>query len=308
MGIHHATADDVIERCDRLAQQSLRLRPGQSQLAAFDADGTLWGPDVAEILWKRLIAERALSPKAVAPLARAIRGCGAEPARDAYLDYATLEALHRSGDCSEETMARVMLQGLAGITEDDLYLHAARATGLVTELQAADLAAAGKMLSALREFGYRVIVVSASPRWVVEVAVGPLGVSPEDVIAGCVAVVDGVLTDGVLEPLPHGKGKVQAILRRFGVVPRVALGNTLGDLPMLEATSHLRVLVNPTDDLVDACEGIRGTTWAMGLIGAPGVTSTSPARRVASARIAGFAGAGDQPAGRPRPRRPSPQG
>ncbi len=295
MGIHRTTVHDVIEHCGRLAREAHRLRPDQHQLAAFDADGTLWGPDVAELLWERLVSSRALTPAAAAPVARALRQCGEEPSRDPFRDYPVLEALFRSGRCAEETMARVMLQGLAGLREEDLYDHARAAIAAASELQEARIAGTRRMLTEMRALGYRVIVVSASPRWVVEVAVEPLGVTSEDILAGQVAVVEGTLTDGILEPLPYGKGKIQAILRRFGSVPRVALGNALSDLAMLEATSHLRVLVNPTEELLSACEKIHGTTWSMGLLG----VAAQAGKRAAVANAGALTTAPHQPK-RPR--------
>ena len=281
--LQQTTVEGLVDQCRRMALHARRMRPEQTPLAAFDADGTLWGPDVAELLWERLRANKLLSKKATAALARAVRSCGHEPARDPYRDYATLQRLHRSGHCSPATMTRVMLQGLAGLHEEDVYLHSLKAIASAKELQAAHLATAGKMLAELRAQGYRVVVVSGSPRWTVEVAVEPLGVDREDIIAGEVAVVDGVLTDGVLDPLPLGQGKVQAILRRFNRVPRVAVGNGLADLAMFEATSHLRVLVNPTDELVRACDGIRGTTWSMGV---PGTRPAAKQRARKEMRVA----------------------
>src|SRR5262245_47722619 len=97
MSIRRATYQDIVRHCDLLAQQGQRLRPGSSPLAALDADGTLWGPDIAELLWQRLVKERALNRRGGAPLARAVRECGGEPCRDAYEDYGTLVALHRAG-------------------------------------------------------------------------------------------------------------------------------------------------------------------------------------------------------------------
>lgn len=283
MSIRRATLPEIVQRCDHLAQQGKRLRPGQSPIAALDADGTLWGPDVAELLWRRLISQRALHRRAAAPIARALRDCGAEPKRDPYVDYEQLCVLHRAGLVPQETMVRAMLAGLAGLREETLYLSCVEVVSEAGELNSLDGGGTRRMIDELRELGYRVIVVSGSPRWAVEVAVRPLGIPPEDVLAGQVAVVDGALTDGIIEPLPWGKGKVQSILRRFGVVPRISMGNGLGDLPMLEATSHLRILVDPTDELKTACEEIKGATWSVSLL-APRATSH---RHAAVARAAG---------------------
>ena len=267
MSIRRATPEDVVSHCDRLARQGQRLRPDQSLIAALDADGTLWSPDVAELLWRRLTRAGALQRAGIAPIARALREAGGSPRREASADYEQLAAMHRAGRVRRETMVRVMLAGLAGMREEDLYEHAAEMVFAHDELRALGEGKARRMVDDLRGVGFRVIVVSGSPRWAVEVAVRPLGIEPQDVIAGQVAVVEGTLTDGILEPLPWGGGKVQSILRRFGAVPRVSMGNGLSDLPMLEATCDLRILVDPTDELLSACEEIRGATWAVSLLG-----------------------------------------
>jgi phosphoserine phosphatase len=264
MSIRRAPLQDLFDRCERLAQQGHRLRPGQPLLAAFDADGTLWAADVAEILWDRLISERALDRRAVAPIARALRACGVEPSRDPYSDYPRLMDLFRGGRCTEEIMARVMLEGLAGLREEDVYVHALKAVTANGEVSEAMAGEASRLMDHLRRLGYQIVVVSGSPRWAVEVAVQPLGVQTSEVLAGQVAVVDGVLSDEVLEPLPLGQGKIQSILRRFGRVPLVAAGNGVGDLAMLEGASHLRFLFNPTSELVRAADEMRTVTWSLG--------------------------------------------
>ena len=292
MSIRRATPEDVVSHCDRLAQQGQRLRPDQSLIAALDADGTLWSADVAELLWQRLTRQGALQRTGGAAIARALRESGGVPKREACADFEQLAALCRAGRVHRETMVRVMLAGLAGMREDDLYGHAAEIVSAHDELRALGEGKARRMVDDLRGVGFRVIVVSGSPRWAVEVAVRPLGIEPQDVIAGQVAVVNGILTDGIIEPLPWGRGKVQSILRRFGAVPRVSMGNGLSDLPMLEATCDLRILVDPTDELLSACEEIRGATWAVSLLG----QKRSPQRAVTARAGAHPKSTGPRPA------------
>ncbi|HEY3175373.1 MAG TPA: HAD family hydrolase [Candidatus Polarisedimenticolia bacterium] len=301
MSIRRANFHDVVEHCDRLARQGQRLRPDQQPIVAFDADGTLWGPDVAELLWQRLIDQGALDRRAEAPLARALRQLGAEPAREPHADFTQLMELYRGGRCPEETLVRVMLQGLVGLREEDLYAHSVEAIASSDELTRMREGEPRLMIDRIRCLGFRAIVVSGSPRWAVEVAVRPIGIEPGDIIAGQVAVVHGVLTDGIIEPLPYGRGKIQAILRRYGTVPRVCLGNSLGDLAMFRATSDLRILVNPTDDLILACEEIPGATWSMRM---PGAALAAPAGKRAAARAASSHGGPAHLTGKP-PRRPT---
>ncbi len=263
MSVRQATVADVIERCHRVARDAVRLRPGQPRIAAFDADGTLWKSDLAALLWDRLLEHRALHGRASAPLARAVRALGAEPARDPYADFATLRALQTAGFCPEPLMARVRLAGMAGLEEQVVVAHAAAALEACAELRGAPAAGSIGMIETLRGQGYRVIVASLAPRWVVETAARHFGIEPADIVAGEVAVVAGRLTDDVIEPFPHGPGRIQAILKRCGSVPKVAAGSALADLQMLEAASHVRLLVDPSADLLEACEAAGGTMWFM---------------------------------------------
>lgn len=306
MSIRRASYSDVLEECARLAQNGQRLRPGQSPLAAFDADGTLWAADVAEVLWARLVDNKALHPRAAAPMARALRSCGKEPARDPYEDFGQLMNLYRSGGCPEETMVRAMLEGLVGLAEKDLLDHCGAAVAETKGFETHESAGVARMIAELRRLGFRVIVVSGSPRWAVECAVRRFGVEPADVLAGQVAVVDGVLTDGIIEPLPYGPGKIQAILRRLGTVPQVAVGNTLGDLAMLEATSHLKLIVNASQALAKACEQSRGYTWSLGLQEWLTTGPAKPGGRRGASRLksASATAAGGTSTPTDRPRRP----
>lgn len=287
MSIPRARYEEVLAECHRLAQRGQRLRPQQPQIAAFDADGTIWNVDVADLLWSRLLSKRALHERAGAPLARAVRSTGLEPEQDPYRDFGTLDRLYRDGRCSEETIVRAMLQGLAGLSEEEVRGHASEAVAGSAPLRHSASGRPAKMLADLRGLGYRVIIVSSSPRWAVEAALEPLGFDPSDLIAGQVAVVGGRLTDGIIEPLPHGQGKIQALLRHFNTVPRIAVGNGLGDLAMLEAASHLKLLVNPSDDLLRACEDIGGSTWSMEILDATPARPPLKARRAAATAAAG---------------------
>jgi phosphoserine phosphatase len=263
MSVRQATVDDVMERCHRVARDAGRLRPGQARVAAVDADETLWKVDVASLLWNRLLERRALHPRAVPPLARALRSLGAEPARDAYEDFAALRMLRARGGCSGALMARAMLAGLAGMEEEVVMSESAAALAACPMLRGSRGDHPARMLEALRAEGFRVIVASSSPRWIVEIAARDFGIAPSDIVAGTVAVVSGRLTDDVIEPLPHGAGKLQAIMKRCGVVPHVAAGSALADLEMLAAASHVRLLVDPSDDLLEACEAAGAAMWFM---------------------------------------------
>ncbi len=262
MSIPSADYDEILDQCRRIATQGRTLRPGDAPIAAFDADGTLWDTDVAEVLWQHLVDRRALHPRAAGPIARTLRASGEDPSHDPYDDYGRLIARYREERVREDAMVRVMIEGLAGLEEARLYDHAREAFSSCEALASSGRGRPADMVRRLRAEGYRVVVVSSSPRWAVEVAVEPLGVPPHDVIGGDLAVVDGRLAGSVIQPLPHAQGKVEAVLRRFGAVPRVSAGNTIHDLALLAAASHVKLLVNPTDDLIAAFEERGAGGWS----------------------------------------------
>jgi phosphoserine phosphatase len=116
------------------------------------------------------------------------------------------------------------------------------------------------VLRGLAAAGVDVAIVSASNRWVIEVAVAELGVSPDRVVAVDLVRDGGRLSSVVAQPMPNGAGKVQAIDRHLGRRPVLAFGNSVHDVPMLESAA-LGVLVLATTpeqgDLTPALEAHR---------------------------------------------------
>jgi phosphoserine phosphatase len=102
------------------------------------------------------------------------------------------------------------------------------------------------LLSALKDGGVEVWLVSASPRWIVEAGALSLGVPKEHVIAIDAPVIDGRLGLPVKEPVPVGEGKVLALQAR-NLSPVLGVGNGELDLPML-AHSKNALVVAPYDD------------------------------------------------------------
>jgi phosphoserine phosphatase len=75
------------------------------------------------------------------------------------------------------------------------------------------------------------------------------GIPAERVLAACVAVKDGVVTDTLLD-VPTDEGKVAA-LRRAGVAaPDAVFGNSVHDAAML-GIARRAFPVNPTPGLVE---------------------------------------------------------
>lgn len=223
---------------------------GVAPLAVLDADGTLWAGDVGLMLFEWMVHGRRLRAP-TAPRIAAELSAMKEPATgDLHRDAWRLFELYRDGRYPERDVCMLMAWAFAGYRDDEARaecraaLDAAGLAGLVHEGVRA-------LLAGLRELGLRVIVVSASPAWGVELGCGPLGIEAADVRA-IEAVRDGagVVEADVLPPVTYREGKVEAIHAiTGGARPLVVLGDSAGDLPML-ADATLAVAIQPRPALL----------------------------------------------------------
>src|SRR5258708_3181568 len=105
------------------------------------------------------------------------------------------------------------------------------------------------LVEELRGKGVDIWAVSSTNNWVIEEGVRRFGIPANRVLAACVEVKDGVVTD-VLRDVPTDEGKVAA-LRRVGVTePDAVFGNSVHDAAMLEIARRA-FPVNPTPGLVE---------------------------------------------------------
>lgn len=94
------------------------------------------------------------------------------------------------------------------------------------------------LIARLRQAGYDVWVVSASPQPLVEVAAAAYGVPADRVIGTRVALRDGKLTGEVIPPVPYREGKSAAIRKYIGRRPVLVLGDSWTDFEMLTWAEH----------------------------------------------------------------------
>lgn len=226
---------------------------------ATDADGTLWAADVADLAWHRLLGERAARPAAAGVMRRLLEGAGRAATGEVHADAAAVYDLYRQDVIDDRAMVLAMTACWAGWRPEDVRAFGARLAREVVLPRA--YATTGELLRGLLARGLQVAVVSGSPRLLVEEAVGGLGLPARPLVVGAETGVEGgVLGDRLLEPTPWEEGKVDALRARAGVAAPVAMGDTLGDLALLEAADRLRVLVHPRPALR---ERARGAPWAL---------------------------------------------
>ena len=199
----------------RLAEVVRRELQGNGRkVVVFDADGTLWRGDVGEAHLRHL------DP------------CGQNGdeanAEEPHLIYAKA--------CEEdiEYGYRLGTQLLAPRSELEVLRSCEDAWG---HHRSETFAYVQPILDEIRSLGGECWVVSASHRWIIEVAVKDFGIPSDRVIAGDLWCDSGHLTERVKEPFPNGPGKAAAIHQRIGVKPRIAFGNSMHDVAMMECAS-----------------------------------------------------------------------
>ena len=207
----------------KFADSILALRP---HVAVFDCDGTLWAGDSgADFFYWEM--ERGLIAPDVAQWAAA-----------RYQDY-------KAGKVGEDTMCGEMVAINAGSTLQSLQEAAEEFFSSVVEPRIFP-----EMLRLTRELqsiGCEVWAVSSTNDWVVAEGVKRFGIPARRVLAACVHVDDGKMTDRLIR-VPSGPGKAVAIEEVLKKPVDICFGNSIHDLAMLEIARH-PYAVNPNPDL-----------------------------------------------------------
>lgn len=249
----HQTLDTLLAALDALDA----LRGGPAWVAT-DADGTLWHTDLADRAWHRVVGQRLMREPAAPAIHRAMARAGMKPGADLHADAERLYEAYRAGQADDWALLEAMTGCYAGWTDDEV-----RAFGrdlARDEVAPRTYETTADLMRALVERGHKVAVVSGSPQFLVEEALAQVGV-PAALVVGADVERDGPrLTDRLRQPVPWEHGKVEALANQ-GVRAPVAFGDTLGDLPLLEAAEALRVLVHPRPGL--RARAVPGGAWCV---------------------------------------------
>jgi phosphoserine phosphatase len=197
-------------------------------IAVFDCDGTLWSGDAGSGFMNWTVETGLVSREATDWIDRRYRG---------YL----------RGEVSELAICGEMVQMYQRLREDEMR-RAAKAF-FASRIERNIFPEMLSLVEELRGKGVDIWAVSSTNNWVIEEGVRRFGIPANRVLAACVAVKDGMVTD-VLIDVPTDEGKVAA-LRRVGVTaPDVVFGNSVHDAAMLEIARRA-FPVNPTPGLVE---------------------------------------------------------
>ncbi len=201
------------------------LRPA---IAVFDCDGTLWSGDAGVSFMRWSMESGLLSREASDWMDGRYR---------AYLRGEVSE-LAACGEMTQiyRDLREAEMQASAH-TFYDLYI-APRIFPVMRQL-CADLKANGTQLWA----------VSSTNNWVIEAAVEHFGIPAERVLGSCVRVVNGLVTDELID-VPTDEGKAVALGRKGIFHPDAVFGNSIHDAAMLAIAQHA-FAVNPTPALLE---------------------------------------------------------
>ncbi len=236
------TSEKVLEELSAL----LGSDDPRRAVMAFDGDGTLWSGDVGEDLFHAALQESYLLDAArTALLAEAARyGITIDPAGDSNQLARALFAAYLAGEYPERETCAMMTWCYAGSRASDLAALAERV------VQAGDVK--GRLAPELepiirwaRHAGVRCVLISASPRAVVEPAGALWGFGPADITAATPAQEAGRILPHLAAPVPYAEHKLSAGRELFQDARWLGtFGDNVFDIDMLK-TAELGVAVRP---------------------------------------------------------------
>ncbi|MEO6966384.1 MAG: haloacid dehalogenase-like hydrolase [Acidobacteriaceae bacterium] len=200
----------------------------QPSVAVFDCDGTLWSGD-AGVGFMQWSMESGLLSRQV---------CDWIDARyRAYL----------RGEVSELAICGEMVQIYRDLRETEL--RQAAHTFFDTRIRPDIFPEMSELCHQLQQRGATLWAVSSTNSWLIEDAMQHFGIPAERVLAARVRVVDGRITDELLD-IPTDEGKAESLARHGVAHPDAVFGNSIHDAAMLATAAH-PFAVNPTAALVE---------------------------------------------------------
>jgi len=211
-----------------------RVESAEPAVAVFDCDGTLWAGDAGVGFMRWSMESGLLSREASDWLDQRYR---------AYL----------RGEVSELAICGEMVQVYRGLRETELR-HAAH-TFFEQTIRPQIFPELRELCERLRKRGTILWAVSSTNNWLIEDAMRDFDIPAERVLAACVRVTNGTITEELLD-IPTDEGKAVSLARHGVSHPDAVFGNSIHDAAML-ATARHPFAVNPTEALSEfaAAEG-----------------------------------------------------
>lgn len=245
---HHVSAEVVVERLARLVGEASSSSSSEFILA-FDADGTLWSGDIGNDLFETLLAERVIRPEAYDALVLEAKEFGVAASGDANdIARALWDAL-LAEHYDEARAFGMMAWAFAGYSLAEVR-HFAERVFLEKKLDSRQHTFLEPIFAWAKRENVAIWVVSASPWFGVEIAVQPLGITPDHIIAMRPRQVGDTITTGLAAPAVYGPAKPTSL---FAACPGkellAAFGDSSYDAALL-AASRIPVAVRPKPGLL----------------------------------------------------------
>lgn len=196
-------------------------RLDRKPVAAFDADGTLWNMDMSEHFVQYQERMNLLTDIPESPWRHHLKMHKEDP-KSAYL---WLAQINSGQDIS------TVRKWAADFLED---------YGKVPTFESQK-----QIIDYLKSKNVEVYVVTASVKWAVEPGARLYGIDEDHVLGVKTKIKDGVVTKEQEGALTWREGKVEGLLEATGgVAPFFAAGNSNGDLPLIESSTDVHLVVS----------------------------------------------------------------
>jgi phosphoserine phosphatase len=258
MSARSVSPDELVAELER------RLHPDRPSALAFDGDGTLWSGDVGEDLFRFAVHHGRLREAARAQIEYEASTRGFNTFADVNRTAEHLFEAYLAHSYPEREMCELMTWCFAGHTLSEMrqlaseaLLAASHSKRLHEEL--------APVLRFAQSRGLRTIVISASPRAIVELAASACGFVPTDVAASTPLVISDVIAPRMASPLPYAAGKCVAGRALLGGIHWLgSFGDNVFDLEML-LEAEVGIAVRPKPALRTRLAEVPGVL----LLGAP---------------------------------------
>lgn len=200
------------------------------KIAVFDADGTLWHDDVGDIFLTQGFS-RSVFPK-----------------------EASLAEYEKLYEQSPASAYELLVKWLDGKQESFIWETCHK---ILKDHSPKPFDGQQALVKKLKEEGFEIWVISASPWWMVVAAAQEYyGVPPERVLAARTKVdAQGILFSNMLYDVPFRETKVTALQRFVCAQPHMVAGNSMGDWSLLHQSLWLSLVIhgqNPSEPYFDS--------------------------------------------------------
>lgn len=234
----------AVSSAQLISELGARLRTEETGALAFDADGTLWSGDVGDDVFRFAVAHGRLREEARAELERQAEARDFEASADVNETAKTLFDAYLAGRYPERDICELMTWCYAGYTLREMALLAEEAlhAGELSKRMHEELR---PIIEFARGRGLRTVVISASPRTIVEQAAGLWGFGVADIAASTPRIADGVISGSMDGSVPYAASKCVAGRALLGDARWIAsFGDNVFDLEMLRE-AEIGVAVRP---------------------------------------------------------------